>query len=73
MVESFASDRHRRTPGTAAVAGITRVDEPVAPDGAAAHFDRAGRQFARGRINRPGCSRWETYPPRRTEELNVMN
>ncbi|MDR7052025.1 lipopolysaccharide biosynthesis regulator YciM [Duganella sp. 3397] len=21
----------------------------------------------------PGCSRWETYPPRRTEELNVMN
>jgi lipopolysaccharide biosynthesis regulator YciM len=20
----------------------------------------------------PGCSRWETYPPRRTEELNVM-
>ena len=21
----------------------------------------------------PGCNRWETYPPRRTEELNVMN
>jgi lipopolysaccharide biosynthesis regulator YciM len=21
----------------------------------------------------PGCSRWDTYPPRRTEELNVMN
>jgi len=21
----------------------------------------------------PGCSSWETYPPRRTEELNVMN
>ena len=21
----------------------------------------------------PGCSKWETYPPRRTEELNVMN
>lgn len=21
----------------------------------------------------PGCSQWETYPPRRTEELNVMN
>jgi lipopolysaccharide biosynthesis regulator YciM len=21
----------------------------------------------------PGCSRWETYPPRRSEELNVMN
>ncbi|MHA4870243.1 lipopolysaccharide assembly protein LapB [Duganella sp. PWIR1] len=21
----------------------------------------------------PGCSRWESYPPRRTEELNVMN
>lgn len=21
----------------------------------------------------PGCSHWETYPPRRTEELNVMN
>lgn len=21
----------------------------------------------------PGCSLWETYPPRRTEELNVMN
>jgi lipopolysaccharide biosynthesis regulator YciM len=21
----------------------------------------------------PGCSNWETYPPRRTEELNVMN
>ncbi|EGF32044.1 Heat shock protein [Oxalobacteraceae bacterium IMCC9480] len=21
----------------------------------------------------PGCSRWETYSPRRTEELNVMN
>jgi lipopolysaccharide biosynthesis regulator YciM len=21
----------------------------------------------------PGCSRWETVPPRRTEELNVMN
>lgn len=21
----------------------------------------------------PGCSRWETYPPRRTEELSVMN
>ena len=21
----------------------------------------------------PGCSRWETYPPRRTEQLNVMN
>ncbi len=21
----------------------------------------------------PGCSRWETYAPRRTEELNVMN
>ena len=21
----------------------------------------------------PGCSRWETYPPRRTEELNVMH
>jgi lipopolysaccharide biosynthesis regulator YciM len=21
----------------------------------------------------PGCSRWETYPPRRAEELNVMN
>jgi lipopolysaccharide biosynthesis regulator YciM len=21
----------------------------------------------------PGCSRWETTPPRRTEELNVMN
>lgn len=21
----------------------------------------------------PGCTRWETYPPRRTEELNVMN
>jgi lipopolysaccharide assembly protein B len=21
----------------------------------------------------PGCSGWETYPPRRTEELNVMN
>ncbi len=21
----------------------------------------------------PGCSRWETYPPRRTEELNIMN
>lgn len=21
----------------------------------------------------PGCSRWGTYPPRRTEELNVMN
>jgi lipopolysaccharide biosynthesis regulator YciM len=21
----------------------------------------------------PGCSRWETYPPRRTEELNVMD
>ncbi|WP_338771602.1 lipopolysaccharide assembly protein LapB [Massilia sp. METH4] len=21
----------------------------------------------------PGCSRWQTYPPRRTEELNVMN
>ena len=21
----------------------------------------------------PGCSRWETYPPCRTEELNVMN
>jgi len=21
----------------------------------------------------PGCSEWETYPPRRTEELNVMN
>ncbi|HEY1043495.1 MAG TPA: lipopolysaccharide assembly protein LapB [Telluria sp.] len=21
----------------------------------------------------PGCSRWETYPPRRTDELNVMN
>ncbi|MFL9926261.1 lipopolysaccharide assembly protein LapB [Herbaspirillum lusitanum] len=21
----------------------------------------------------PGCSRWETYPPRRTEELNVIN
>ena len=21
----------------------------------------------------PGCSRWETYPPRRTEELTVMN
>jgi len=21
----------------------------------------------------PGCSRWETYPPRRTEDLNVMN
>lgn len=21
----------------------------------------------------PACSRWETYPPRRTEELNVMN
>lgn len=21
----------------------------------------------------PGCSRWETYPPRRTEELNMMN
>ena len=21
----------------------------------------------------PGCSKWESYPPRRTEELNVMN
>ncbi|MDN4052503.1 lipopolysaccharide assembly protein LapB [Massilia sp. YIM B02763] len=21
----------------------------------------------------PGCNKWETYPPRRTEELNVMN
>ncbi|HZS79947.1 MAG TPA: lipopolysaccharide assembly protein LapB, partial [Herbaspirillum sp.] len=21
----------------------------------------------------PGCNHWETYPPRRTEELNVMN
>ncbi|KRB92855.1 lipopolysaccharide assembly protein LapB [Noviherbaspirillum sp. Root189] len=21
----------------------------------------------------PGCSQWESYPPRRTEELNVMN
>ncbi|WP_342119071.1 lipopolysaccharide assembly protein LapB [Pseudoduganella sp. OTU4001] len=21
----------------------------------------------------PGCSRWDSYPPRRTEELNVMN
>ena len=21
----------------------------------------------------PGCNNWETYPPRRTEELNVMN
>ena len=21
----------------------------------------------------PGCNRWDTYPPRRTEELNVMN
>jgi lipopolysaccharide biosynthesis regulator YciM len=21
----------------------------------------------------PGCNRWESYPPRRTEELNVMN
>jgi len=21
----------------------------------------------------PGCSKWDTYPPRRTEELNVMN
>lgn len=21
----------------------------------------------------PGCNQWETYPPRRTEELNVMN
>jgi lipopolysaccharide biosynthesis regulator YciM len=21
----------------------------------------------------PGCNRWETYPPLRTEELNVMN
>jgi lipopolysaccharide biosynthesis regulator YciM len=21
----------------------------------------------------PGCSQWETYPPRRSEELNVMN
>ncbi len=21
----------------------------------------------------PGCNRWETYPPRRTEELSVMN
>jgi lipopolysaccharide biosynthesis regulator YciM len=21
----------------------------------------------------PGCNGWETYPPRRTEELNVMN
>jgi len=21
----------------------------------------------------PGCSQWETYPPRRTEELNVIN
>ena len=21
----------------------------------------------------PGCSNWETYPPRRTDELNVMN
>lgn len=21
----------------------------------------------------PGCAQWETYPPRRTEELNVMN
>lgn len=21
----------------------------------------------------PGCSKWETYPPRRTEEMNVMN
>lgn len=21
----------------------------------------------------PGCNRWETYPPRRTEELNIMN
>ena len=21
----------------------------------------------------PGCSNWDTYPPRRTEELNVMN
>lgn len=21
----------------------------------------------------PGCSHWESYPPRRTEELNVMN
>ncbi len=21
----------------------------------------------------PGCTQWETYPPRRTEELNIMN
>ena len=21
----------------------------------------------------PGCSQWETYPPRRTEELNILN
>ncbi|MET0211205.1 MAG: lipopolysaccharide assembly protein LapB, partial [Burkholderiaceae bacterium] len=21
----------------------------------------------------PGCNRWDSYPPRRTEELNVMN
>ena len=20
----------------------------------------------------PGCSQWETYPPRRTEELNII-